>query len=106
MILLHVCYTIYKIEKVLLLLQILWNQMAPKQAHLHVSTLNPTKYELIPSYGFRRVAFTKCHRLTDDANHYYVPPLVINYMLHHVKNKCLSEVFQRHVQLFLRINPI
>ena len=65
MILLHVCYTIYKIEKVPLLLQILWNQMAPKQAHLHVSTINPTKYELIPSYGFRRVAFTKCHRLTD-----------------------------------------
>ena len=59
------CYTMYKIEKVVLLLQILWNQMAPKQVHLHVMAINPTKYELIPSYGFRRVALTKCHRLTD-----------------------------------------
>jgi len=35
-------------------------------------TNNPTKYEQIPSYGFRGVVFTKCHRRTKD--HYYDPP--------------------------------
>jgi len=43
----------------LLLLQILWNQMALKQVQLHVMTNNPTKYEHILSYGFRGVMFPR-----------------------------------------------
>ena len=34
-------------------------------AHLHVMTNNPTRYEQIPSYVFRGVAFIKCYRRTD-----------------------------------------
>ena len=37
--------------------------MADQQAHIHVMTNNPTKYEQISSYGFRGVAYTKCHIL-------------------------------------------
>ena len=47
------CYTVHSF-KVTQLLQILSNQI---------------KYEQIPLYGFRGVAFTKCHGQTD---HYYV----------------------------------
>ena len=46
-------------------------KMASQQAHLHVMINNPTKYEQILPYGFRGVAFTKCHRRTD-RDHYYV----------------------------------
>ena len=42
-----------------------WIKMAAQQVHLHVTTNNPTKYEQIPSYSFRGVAFTKRHRLTE-----------------------------------------
>ena len=36
-----------------------------QQGQLHVMTSNPTKYEHIPSYCFRGVASTKCHRWTE-----------------------------------------
>jgi hypothetical protein len=44
--------------------------MVAKQAHLHGMTNNPTKYEQIPYYGLRAVAFTRCHRQMGGENYH------------------------------------